>query len=118
MPPEFKRKYPDTRAIIDCTEISTQLPDSLVLQKMMYSSYKHKVTYKSLVGITPGGAFFFISQLYPGSTSDREIERVINKVKKFHFFDRTIPLTMHGSINQIWTVCCLLCNAQNPLISY
>jgi len=73
MPPEFKRKYPDTRIIIDCTKISAQVPDSLVLQKMMYSSYKHRVTYKGLVGITPSGAFSFISQLYPGSTSDREI---------------------------------------------
>ena len=45
------------------------------------------------------------------------VERAINKVKKFRIFDSAIPLTMHGSINQIWTVCCLLTNSFNPVIS-
>ena len=33
------------------------------------------------------------------------VERAITgrRVKEFHFFDRVIPLTMAGSINQIWT---------------
>ena len=36
------------------------------------------------------------------------VERAINK---FRIFDSPIPLTMHGSINQILTVCCLLTNS-------
>jgi hypothetical protein len=186
MPQTFRDKYPDTRVIIDCSEIFSQIPDSLSLQSMFWSNYKHHITctYKGLLGIAPSGAITFISQLYPGSMSDREIvirsgfldpklvekgdavmadrgftihdlltpmgvklnipaflkerkqfeqdetietqqiaaeripvERAINKVKKFRIVDSPIPLTMHGSINQIWTVCCLLTNSFNPVIS-
>ncbi|PFX13757.1 BTB/POZ domain-containing protein 6 [Stylophora pistillata] len=35
---------------------------------------KHHVTYKALVGTSPSGAVTFVSQLYPGSLSDKEIE--------------------------------------------
>lgn len=43
------------------------------------------------------------------------VERAIRRVKEFHFFDKVIPLTMAGSINQIWTVACLITNFQGPL---
>lgn len=43
------------------------------------------------------------------------VERAIRRVKEFHFFDRIIPLTMAGSINQLWTVACLITNFQGPL---
>ena len=41
----------------------------------LFSSYKNHTTLKGLVGISPGGAVTFISQLYTGSISDREIVR-------------------------------------------
>ena len=43
------------------------------------------------------------------------VERAIKRVKEFHFFDRVIPLTMAGSINQIWTVSGLITIFQGPL---
>ena len=39
----------------------------------MYSNYKHHVTYKALLGIAPSGAITFISELYEGSISDKNI---------------------------------------------
>ena len=33
-------------------------------------------------------------------------ERAIQRVKKFRVLRNEIPLTFHGSVNQIWTVCC------------
>ena len=33
------------------------------------------------------------------------IERAIQRVKKFRVLRNEIPLTFHGSVNQIWTVC-------------
>ena len=48
----------------------------------MHSNYKHHLTYKGLLGITPSGAITFISELYEGSISDKEIVKrsaILNK---------------------------------------
>ena len=73
MPQDFKGKYPSTRAIIDCTEIKCQMPSSLLLNSELFSSYKNQTTLKGLIAISPAGHISFISQLYTGSISDREI---------------------------------------------
>ena len=44
------------------------------------------------------------------------VERAIGKVKRFQFFHSVIPVSFFGNINQIWTVCCLLSNMQNPVV--
>lgn len=183
MPESFKRTYPSTRCIIDCTEMYCQRPSSLATQSALYSQYKSHVTYKGLLGIAPSGAITFVSQLFDGSMSDKEIvrksgflqkylwdtgdsvmadrgfliendlkqfgvnlnipafldgrnqftaielkesqtiasvrihvERAIQRVKKFKILRNEIPLTLHGSINQIWTTCCILCNFMPALI--
>ena len=151
--------------IIDCTELFCQKPSSLTIQSSLFFHYKHHITYKGLVGISPSGAITFISELYDGSTSDVEIvkrcgilnkelwskdddlqlkkqleplgvtlnipsflagkdqlsqeevtesqtnaavrihvERAIQRNKYFRQICNEIPLTMHGYINQIWTV--------------
>ena len=46
---------------------------SLRLNSELFSSYKNHTTLKGLIGISPGGAITFISQLYTGHISDREI---------------------------------------------
>ena len=73
MPDSFKNTYPNTRCILDCTELFCQSPSSLKAQSSLYSFYKHQVTYKGLVGISPSGAIIFISQLYDSSISDEVI---------------------------------------------
>lgn len=45
------------------------------------------------------------------------IERAIKRIKAWHIFNQVLPLSSYGSINQIWTVCALLVNFQNPIIS-
>ena len=70
---DFKEKFPTTRVIIDCTEVRCEMPSSLLLNSELFSSYKNRVTLKGLVGIALSGAITFISQLYTGSISDREI---------------------------------------------
>ena len=66
MPQRFKD-------IIDCTELFCQRTLLLSTQSCMYSDYKSHVTYKGLLGVAPSGGITFISQLYDGSISDKEI---------------------------------------------
>lgn len=45
------------------------------------------------------------------------VEQVILRIKTYRLSRNEIPLTLHGSINQIWTVICLLTNLTTPLIN-
>ena len=73
MPESFKKTYPSTRRILDCTELFLLKRSSSSIQSSLYSSCKHHVTYKGLIGIAPSGAITFVSQLYPGSILDKGI---------------------------------------------
>ena len=66
-------KFPYVTCIIDCVEFKIAVLSSLVMHKVFYSSYKSHTTVKCLVGIVPGGGFSFISSVFPGSISDKEI---------------------------------------------
>ena len=74
LPNEFAR-YPTTRIIIDCTELFIEVPSSLRAQSQTWSEYKHHNTWKALVGISPNGAITFISKLWSGRVSDKEITK-------------------------------------------
>ena len=183
MSDSFKNTYPNTRCILDCDELVCQSLSLLKAQSSLDLFYKHHVTYKGLVGISPSGAIIFISQLYDSSISDKEIvarsgildprfweegdscmvdrgftiagdlkalnvelnipaflsgrdqlmkaeakesqsitsvcihvEHAIQKIKTFELIRNNILLAFHGSINQLWTATCLLCNFLPPLI--
>ena len=190
MPKDFKEKYPNNVCIIDCTELKIQVPSSLVKQSQSYSNYKSTNTLKSLVGVDAKGGFIFISQLYTGSISDKQIvhrcgllnllaqkvslgevlpgdaimadkgfdigselsklklklnippflgsdtqfeesdviktqtiaqhrihvERAIGKVRRFAIFSSPLPVAMLGSVNQLWSVCCLISNFMDPIL--
>lgn len=67
MPEDFRKSYPSTRVIIDCTEVKCAMPSSLLLNSEFFSAYKNHTTLKGLVGISPSGAIPYINQLYTGS---------------------------------------------------
>lgn len=73
MPASFKEMYPSTHVIIDCTEIFIGMPSSFRSQSATYSNYKHHNTAKGLIGISPSAAVSFVSDLYAGRSSDKEI---------------------------------------------
>lgn len=181
MPQDFISAYPNTRVIIDCTEIFTERPSSLALSSKTFSTYKSHNTWKGLVGIAPNGAITFISSLYSGCMSDIEImkrcgliellepgdeimadkgfilnkilkdtgitictphflagdgqftpsqiednqkiaslrihvERHIKRLKEYRLLQSTVPLSIAGSVNQLWTVANLLTLFKRPLI--
>ena len=82
MPECFKDTYPNARVMIDCTELLCQKPSSLTIQSSLFSHYRHDITYKGLVGVSPSGTITFISELYDGSTPGVEIVKkcgILNK---------------------------------------
>ena len=75
LPDSFRRLYPKTRVIIDCTEIFVETPSSLEIQALLWNDYKHHCTFKVLICITPNGAVSWISASYGGRASDKHIVR-------------------------------------------
>ena len=73
LPAVFKGKYEDTVLIIDCTEFRCEVPKDPVKQSELYSDCKSHDTFKGLLAIAPHVAVTFVSQLYCGNISDREI---------------------------------------------
>lgn len=43
------------------------------------------------------------------------VERAIRRVKEYRIRDTTVPLTISGSVNQLWAPYCLMSNYQGPL---
>ena len=72
MPSQFKA-FPNTRIILDCTELFTEVPSSMKSQSQTWSEYKHHNTWKVLIGISPSGCITFVSKLWSGKVSDKEI---------------------------------------------
>lgn len=179
MPQKYREYCPTLRVILDCTEVRCESSQSLVLQSETFSTYKNHTTWKSLIGIAPSGLITFVSKLYTGSVTDKEltllsgvldllepgdtvmvdkgftigkmleevgaslvippfkfhdqfteeevfatqeigqlrtrVENVIRRVKQNHIWDSVVPLTLTGTVNQIWANCCVLANYQGPL---
>ncbi|KAJ8309873.1 hypothetical protein KUTeg_011738 [Tegillarca granosa] len=73
MPSKFKAEFKKYMVVLDGTEIKIQRPSSLTSQSQCYSDYKSATTLKGLIGVDPSGSVIFISTLFSGSTSDKEI---------------------------------------------
>ncbi|XP_032419231.1 uncharacterized protein LOC116720208 [Xiphophorus hellerii] len=178
MPQRFLKFSPNVRVILDCTKVALEMPSFLTLQSETFSAYKNHITLKGLIGVAPCGMVTFISALYRGCISDKEItkvsgilpllelgdevmadkgfliqdllhevgakliippfrhpgqfskketeetqtiarlriivERAIARVKCYHIWDSPVPLTLIGTVNQIWHNCCVLANYQGP----
>ncbi|XP_033097191.1 uncharacterized protein LOC117101338 [Anneissia japonica] len=94
MPMKFKKDYPKTLVIIDATELKTQTPSSMGLQSQLYSDYKSNTTLKGLIACDPNGSVIFISELYSGSISDKQI------TQDSGFYELLSKLLALGYINE------------------
>lgn len=70
LPESFKLHYPDTRVIIDCTEVNTEVPPEVNKKILLYSEYKHHHTVKFMVGCAPNGFITYVSKCYGGRAGD------------------------------------------------
>ena len=69
MPSCFKN-YPNCRAIIDCSKLYCDTPQTVEQRAMMYFSYKSGFTIKYLIAVAPSGFITFVSKGFGGRTSD------------------------------------------------
>ncbi|XP_049528033.1 uncharacterized protein LOC125947407 [Dermacentor silvarum] len=178
--PEAFSDFPNTRVVLDCTEVRIQKSSKLKAQRQTFSTYKHFNTFKALVGVTPDGYVCFVPEIWGGHVSDTEIversgllkrlqpgdgvmvdkgfrldsifpptiqiyippfkkgnqlsasdviatrkiagarihvERVIRRIKEFHFLDRPVPINMLDIAGKIFRTCALLSNLQPPIIA-
>ena len=90
MPTSFKKTYPNTRIVLSFT-IFFEYP-KLSIFKLQKSCYL-----KGLVGIAPSGAVIFVSQLYDGSISDKEIVNRSGFLKKELWSDGDSVMAGRGS---------------------
>lgn len=80
-------KFPNTRIILDCTEISLQKPQCLTCRIRCYSNYKSTFTLKFMIGISPGGLITYISKPYGGRASDKVIFEQSNLIEMMEHSD-------------------------------
>ena len=73
MPSGFKQTFPNTRVVLDATEIPIMKPSNVNAQSETYSTYKNRNTLKTMIGVTPMGAVSHVSASYGGSSSDRQV---------------------------------------------
>jgi len=72
-PEEFKYKYPICLIIVDATELKIQVPSALQKHSECYGTYKSNTTFRSLIGVDDKGGIMFVSRLYEGSISDKQL---------------------------------------------
>lgn len=87
LPECFCKKYSTTTLIIDATEIYIEKPNNPEAQQVTFSSYKNSNTLKALVGIVPKGGISFVSTLYGGSISDKELTQKSGLIEKLQYGD-------------------------------
>ena len=75
MPTAFWTKYPKTQVVIDATEIPIEKPANPKVQAATWSNYKNRNTFKLLIGVTPNGCLSFLSSLWGGRISDKELTK-------------------------------------------
>eukprot|EP00117_Sycon_ciliatum_P042301 scpid100916/ scgid30793/ len=68
-------KFPTTHIIIDATEFPLEKPENPDVQAATWSNYKNRNTLNLLVGVSPNGVITFLSSIYGGHVSDKELAK-------------------------------------------
>ena len=71
--PQCFHNYPNTRVILDCSEVYIEKLNCIDCRVKTYSFYYSGQTLKFLVGIASSGKIIFISRAYGGRASDKFI---------------------------------------------
>ncbi|CAB4016757.1 Hypothetical predicted protein [Paramuricea clavata] len=73
--PASLRGFAHLRRIIDCTEFYIEKPTRISSQRSTYSTYKSRNTFKLFISISPVPRINFVSNLYSGRISDKQLTK-------------------------------------------
>lgn len=96
--PSSFTQFSSCKIIIDCTDIEVATPGLMSHQSATYSSYRGMNSFKVLVGVAPNGVITYVSNLYPGSTSDKAIVEMSGFLK--HLYPGDLVLADKGFLIQ------------------
>ena len=71
--PSSFSQFGSCRIIIHCIDIEVAPPGLMSQQNATYSSYRGMNSFKVITGVAPNTVFTYVSDLYPGSISDKAI---------------------------------------------
>lgn len=71
--PEHFSAFPNTRVVLDCTEMAVYSAPCVTCRLQTYSHYKKRHTLKIMIGIAPSGMVSVISKIFGGKASDKFI---------------------------------------------
>ena len=71
--PQRFQCLPNLRAILGSAEIPIQTPSDAVLQNVTWSTNNNRNTAKFFIAISPNSQICFVSQIFGGSATEREI---------------------------------------------
>ncbi|GFT65643.1 THAP domain-containing protein 4 [Trichonephila clavipes] len=98
VPSKFlKENWNRVTALIDCSEIFIDRAFNLDARALTFSQYKSHNTVKFLIACTPLGKVSFVSKLYGGRTSDKQIIQLSGFLEQIRpgdviFADRGFPV--------------------------
>ena len=75
--------FSSCRIAIDCTDVEIAVPRLMSKQSATYSSYRGMNSFKALVGVAPNGVITYVSDLFPGSVSDKVIVQKSGLLRHF-----------------------------------
>lgn len=81
--PSSFSQFGSCRIVIDCTDIEVAAPGLMSQQNATYSSYRGMNSFKVIVGVAPNAVITYVSNLYPGSISDKAIVQQSGLLKHF-----------------------------------
>lgn len=82
--PAFLSVFKNLRGIINCMEFYIEKPCRISSQRSTFSSYKSTNTFKLLISISPVPHINFVSNLYSGSISDKQITKQCGLIEQLN----------------------------------
>lgn len=96
--------FQGARITLDCTEIQCAVPrQNMAQQSATFSHYKQRNMFKALVGVAPNATITFVSELYPGSVSDKQIvmhSKLLDQMKPGDLILADKGFLLHDSLPQ------------------